>query len=153
MKNHEMKIYKINDQHSIKAILFEFKNDLFDKNITDEQLEKLSVKFSGFAIFIVLSKGLNQPLGYIAIYCNDMKNYTAFISMITVKSIYCHTGLGTILIKEAIKYAKVSGMKEIALEVAKNNKIAFQFYRKHGFTKVNEINGYYYMKKKIYSSK
>ncbi|MCI8312141.1 MAG: GNAT family N-acetyltransferase [Lachnospiraceae bacterium] len=133
-----MEIYKISNQCDIKEILFKFKNDLFDKNIANEQLEKLSIKFAKFAIFIVLSEGVHQPLGYIAIYCNDMKNHTAFISMITVKNIYRHMGLGTVLIKEAIKSAKVSGMKEIA----------FQFYRKHGFTKVDQTDDYYCMKKK-----
>lgn len=142
-----MEIYKINNKQDIKTILFEFKDDLFDKTITNGQLEKLSAKFAKVATFIVLRENVNYSLGYVAIYCNNMKNYTAFISMIVVKSIYHHRGLGTILIEEAIKYAKASGMRRIVLDVAKDNKIAFQFYKKYGFTKIDENNKYYCMEK------
>lgn len=142
-------IYRIRECSEIEEILFEFKGDLFDGDITDEQLRKLAEKFSVSAVFQVLRGGGSRNIGYGAFYCNDHVEFKAFLSMLVIKDSARHRGAGSKLLGEAVKTAKREGMYTMALEVAKANDTAHRFYRKHGFLVVEDRKESYLMEKKL----
>lgn len=47
-----MVIYTEDKRTDIEEILFEFKEDLFDKTISDEKLRNLAEKFADKAVFV-----------------------------------------------------------------------------------------------------
>lgn len=148
-----MAIYKEDKRSDIERILFELKEDLFDKTLSDERLRSLADKFAEAAIFLTCRGKEEIKLGYVAIYCNDNINKRAYISMIVVKKDYQYKGIGTKLLEEAIKTAQKERMETIVLKVAKDNIKAQNFYRKHGFWQINEMGNSYLMGKVISKSK
>lgn len=59
---------------------------------------------------------------------------------VTVKKEYWEKGLGTLLLEHAINYARITGeVKNIYLEVRKDNIPAIKLYEKQGFKKVGEM--------------
>lgn len=59
---------------------------------------------------------------------------------VTVKKDYWKKGLGTLLLEHAINYARITGeVKNIYLEVRKDNIPAIKLYEKQGFKKVGEM--------------
>jgi ribosomal protein S18 acetylase RimI-like enzyme len=77
-------------------------------------------------------------VGLVAAYCNDHEKRIAFISNVSVLSEWSAKGIAARLINRCIKYAKLSGMLYIRIEVASNNMAAIRFYRKNGFVSDNK---------------
>lgn len=146
----ETYICRVEDKKYIEEILFELKNDLYNKKLSGEKLKELAEKFADSAVFLVVQENKKESvIGYVAVYCNDKEYNRAFISMIIVKKSWQSRGMGTMLLKAAIKAAKEMGMQKISLEVAKENKVAVYFYRKHGFSQVKENEYSSFMEKEI----
>ena len=103
-----------------------------------ENSEELIAKFSAAAKFIYAYS--NTVMGYVAMYCNDLEGFVAYISLIGVKPEFQNRHIGTALMNACIQIAKSKGMNSIQLEVKKNNVKAIQFYIKHGFNKILEKN-------------
>lgn len=139
-------IYRIKECSEIEKILFEFKEDLFDGDITDEQLKKLAEKFSVSATFQVFRRG-SKNIGYVAFYCNDCIGFKSFLSMLVVKDSVRYRGIGSKLLEEAVRTAQEEGMQKMVLEVAKANNAAQKFYRKHGFSVIKSVKKFCLMEK------
>ena len=74
-----------------------------------------------------------QPLGYVAFYCNDLKQQSAYLTMIGVAKASQHQGIGSRLLQEVEDVSRRYGMRTLGLEVWKDNENAQEFYRSHGF--------------------
>jgi len=68
-----------------------------------------------------------SPIGY----CQKMKHRANFA--IAIREKYWHKGLGTLLMEEALKMAKVMGYEQVELGVYNNNPRAKAMYERFGF--------------------
>jgi ribosomal protein S18 acetylase RimI-like enzyme len=83
--------------------------------------ERISIDFKG------------KLAGVLCIYMNDSLNRIAFISSVAILADYRRSGLGNLLIGNAISLSKEKQMSKIRLEVGRKNPAALNLYRKHGF--------------------
>ena len=140
-----------NEKDIIENILFECRNDLYNKNISDEKLRELSEKFASKAEFMVIrdeNSGMDN-MGYASVYANDITDRIAWLSIIVVRKKYRGGGYGNYLLKSTIKTAGKNGMQKIRLEVAKTNLIAYEMYKKFGFEKIGDNDSNILMELKI----
>lgn len=82
---------------------------------------------------VIANVGNEKKLGFVAFYCNNLSNRTAYISMIAVKNEVRCSGVGGKLLYVAEKIALDNGMSNMQLEVAKTNDNAIAFYKKHEY--------------------
>lgn len=101
---------------------------VLERNDFDELFEKIDRK-----AFFLGGRYLSEYAGYAAVYINDFKNFSAYITLICVSDKYQRKHLGSILLMECINIAKKSGMKNIRLEVLKEDDGAIHFYKKNAF--------------------
>ncbi len=132
-------IIKINNEIVVHKIL-----DLFTpylETLRTGKIEKdlLAKKLYENGICIVLYEN-REAVGFAAFYCNDYINGMAYLSLIAVKPEYGQKGYGRQLISEVKKISEKAGMKWIKLEVFKRNEIAVKFYKKQGFTFLEQKN-------------
>ena len=73
-------------------------------------------------------------VGLVAIYCNDEKKISAYITSVSVDKDKQGLGIGSELVDAGIEYVKRLGFKKIELEVDIRNIKAINLYRKKGFT-------------------
>lgn len=78
-------------------------------------------------------------LGYVALYSNDYKGKTAYISLIAVLPEMQRQHVGSKLLDACQLIAKIHGMHQLMLEVDRNNFKSIAFYKAHGF--ITEIEG------------
>ena len=76
---------------------------------------------------------IEDVLGYVVLYANDIQGKTAYITLIAVCKDYQNVGVGCSLINWCERTAVQKGMKALRLEVAKDNAVARRFYERHGF--------------------
>lgn len=55
-----------------------------------------------------------QPLGYVAFYCNDLKQQSAYLTMIGVAKASQHQGIGSRLLQEVEDVSRRYGMRTLA---------------------------------------
>jgi ribosomal protein S18 acetylase RimI-like enzyme len=72
-------------------------------------------------------------VGLVAAYCNDQERRIAYITSVSVLKEWMGQGLSANLMRQCIAYAEASGMRQISLEVAKDNASAIKLYEKNGF--------------------
>ena len=72
-------------------------------------------------------------VGLVAAYCNDQEKRVAYITSVSVLREWSGKGNFTRLISQCIEHAKVSGMRQVSLEVASDNTTAIRVYEKNGF--------------------
>ena len=73
-------------------------------------------------------------IGLVAIYCNDQKDFLAYITNVSVQKEWAGKGIGSSLIQQGLKLAIKLGAKKVCLEVGCNNTQAIALYKKIGFT-------------------
>ena len=66
-------------------------------------------------------------------YCNDQKKRVAYITSVSVLRAWTNNGIAARLVSRCVEHAKVSGMRQISLEVASDNAPAIRLYEKSGF--------------------
>ena len=74
-----------------------------------------------------------QLVGLVAAYCNDRKQYIAYITSVSVLREWTGKGIAVGLMQQCIAYAKTAGMRKISLEVTGDNTPARRLYEKCGF--------------------
>lgn len=99
------------------------------------------------AIFLVVNN--EDVLGCAAIYANDYKHKTAYLTYIAVVTGHQNQNIGTYLIKKLENIALASGMKKLKLEVKKINHKAVHFYKRNGFDVVDTSEESFYMMKDL----
>lgn len=101
-------------------------------------------------VFAAFSAGTPEAVGFCVIYANDQNTKKAYISQLGVKQEFQGLGVGKLLINEAIRIALDQGMKELGLEVRKDNDKAIQFYKHFLFNVYSDIDEQnYYMKRTL----
>lgn len=131
-----MKIVDYYDENILRVLL-EFKDSFYDSTITIEHINNLFEKFRQHAIFRVLQDD-DRNLGFYSLYANDLSTKKAFLSMIVVKNDVQGLGYGKQLLLDCFEQSKLKKMCSLRLEVNKHNKRGNDFYRKNGFTIVEE---------------
>lgn len=96
-------------------------------------------------IYVMIEE--NKIVGDIAFYKNDLKNYTAYVTLVGTLKEYQNKGIANSLLKKCIEDLKNSPMKKVGIHT--DNMIAKKIYEKHGFEEVSEINGRYYLELKL----
>ena len=72
-------------------------------------------------------------VGLVAMYCNDQERRIAYITSVSVLHEWTSKGIATRLMGQCIDHAEKSGMWQVSLEVANDNKPAISLYEKNGF--------------------
>ena len=88
-------------------------------------------------------------IGLIAAYLNDKENHTGFITNVSIVKDYKGKGIASALIKMCFQHSKNTGIDAICLEVSPENKAAISFYKKTGFTGVENKRDVIVMKLKL----
>jgi len=72
-------------------------------------------------------------VGLLAAYCNNREERLAYVTSVSVLSQWAGNGIATRLIGRCAEHALASGMRQVNLEVARDNSRAIKFYEKCGF--------------------
>jgi ribosomal protein S18 acetylase RimI-like enzyme len=75
----------------------------------------------------------NLLVGLLAAYCNDRAKCIAYITNVSVLKEWTKNGIATHLMRHLIEYTKMTGVRQISLEVASRNLSAIDLYKKYGF--------------------
>jgi ribosomal protein S18 acetylase RimI-like enzyme len=75
----------------------------------------------------------SRLIGLVAAYCNDQRTRIAYITSVSVLREHTGRGVGADLVEQCVAYARSAGMRQIALEVARDNLPAVRLYEKLGF--------------------
>lgn len=78
-------------------------------------------------------------VGLVAAYCNDLDRQLAYITSVSVLRAWNGKGIAARLLAQCVEHAKVSGLRQICLEVASTNTPAIKLYEKTGFV-VSQTN-------------
>ncbi|MBQ9314991.1 MAG: GNAT family N-acetyltransferase [Clostridia bacterium] len=100
--------------------------------INRPNFEELFQKIDTLAEFVIVTSD-KSPIGYAAMYANDLVTKEAFITLIGVNSDYQGEHIGSRLMDNCILLARKNGMNIVRLEVLDVDKGAQAFYRKQGF--------------------
>lgn len=150
--NIELKIDNKLSFTDIYAYLYTVKDSFYvplDKII---DLKQYAEKLCTHAIFFTAVQN-KVFIGIIAAYMNDTIGRQAYISFVSIKPNAAGHGIGTHLLKQVIKYAKIRKFHSIKLEVHKNNAIAKRLYSKLGFKIVEDCGDHIFMQADLTASK
>ena len=110
----------------LKEIDEDFSPNLSSKVVLSEYAEKIQNKAK-----LIIDIDNNIIRGLVVLYCNDLDNKNAYISLVGVKKDYRGRGIARNMMKEAIQVAKEGGMK--ILGIHSNNPLALNLYKSLGF--------------------
>lgn len=143
----DISFIRLTDKENVKKVLLEFNDKLPPLQGEEEYVDSVTEKICENGIVYCML--LKEIIGFFAMYANDTVTKTAFISFIAVGIPYRGSGYGSVLLDKAVQTAKEKSMKILKLEVLKDNLIAQQFYKKHGFNVVSEGENSIYLEKNI----
>jgi ribosomal protein S18 acetylase RimI-like enzyme len=72
-------------------------------------------------------------IGLVAVYMNDAKKETAFITNVSVLSGYAGKGIASVMVRQSMDAASDQGFRRMTLEVSPDNSAAVALYKKAGF--------------------
>lgn len=121
------------DVGSVFGILSSEKNGAW----TYEQLEH-SLRLENVLCYV--AKNDDKVLGFVLI---EETPYDFDILEIVVDQELRGRGIGTMLMKRVLDYAKLTHKEKATLEVASDNKSAILFYEKYGFSQISIRKNYY----------
>ncbi|WP_456478574.1 ribosomal protein S18-alanine N-acetyltransferase [Geoglobus ahangari] len=110
--------------------------------------ESFSTQNPTYDLFVYLAYGSEifvadigaMVVGYVVLVYREDE---AKIMSIAVKKEFRRRGIGSMLLREAIKRAKEKGAKRLLLEVRVSNVAAQELYKKFGFSVVGVLDSYY----------
>jgi ribosomal protein S18 acetylase RimI-like enzyme len=85
-------------------------------------------------------------IGLVAAYFNDMKNYSGYITNVSVVRKYIGKGIASELLNICIEYAIKNNFKEINLEVSEESNNAIHLYKNCGFLEFKSKDDFLLMK-------
>jgi ribosomal protein S18 acetylase RimI-like enzyme len=88
----------------------------------------------------------NNLIGLIAIYLNDVKTHSAYITNVSISKEYSGLGLASALLRMCINHSKLNNFSSIVLEVNQSNTPAINLYKKHGFKIIKNEGNSFFMK-------
>ena len=81
-----------------------------------------------------------QPIGLVALYCNDPDRRVAFVTNVSVSPLWRGHGLAAALLDRGLRHAKEQGFARLELKVDRRNAAAVRLYEKQGF-QADETSG------------
>ncbi|MBQ8261306.1 MAG: GNAT family N-acetyltransferase [Lachnospiraceae bacterium] len=138
----------IKDKSEISKLMHQFKDSLYNKTLSEAQIEQLAHRYANNGEFYLLKEGQTE-IGFVSFYCNDLIKKISFISMIVVKKERQGKSYGNELIKIVENVSIMNGMTKVRLEVDIQNERALKFYQKKGFKIVEEKESSRIMEKQI----
>lgn len=137
VKNYEEKFYIF-----LKKVDKLFKTPISNKVSFDEYINKIKKLANSY---VVLEN--NEIIGGIVFYKNNLENKTAYIALVGTLKRYQNRGVAKLLLKVCISDIENSIMEKVGIHT--DNIIAKKIYEKNGFKEILEINGRYYLEKKL----
>lgn len=135
------------DIHTL-TLFFNQINREYDDQFLTVNTEDYAKKLIDHAEIISYSANSNL-ISLIAFYANNEQSKIAFLSFIGTSKKYRSKGIGKHLIDMMINVVKSRGYNKIQLEVYKTNTKAFDFYKKLGFSLVEEHEKVFLLQKDI----
>ena len=133
MDNIIIENFALSDLNSIKNILEKDFDSFWNYNILEKELKNDSS-------FYLCCKSDDEIIGFAGI---SVVLDTAEINNIVIKKAKRGNGYSSLLLKELIQIAKSKKCTTVNLEVAIDNKIAINLYKKFGFVQVGKRQNYY----------
>ena len=131
MENHTLSISPITRREQMDQIIRlcdqAFPNPIAQRESYGPMLDKLA----SFGIFFVAT--LDDAVGYASMYATDQQTKTAFMTLLAVRPGCQGMGVGKALMERCLASARENGMKQVRLEVRKDNLRAIRMYEKYGF--------------------
>ena len=122
--------------------------DTFSDLIEKVDIQKYSKKIAEHANVYVLKEEVT--CGLEAIYVNDRERKTAYVTLFGILATYRRRHLGARLFEHCVQEAVAFGMRELKLEVRKDNEAALKFYLREGLKIMGDSDGEHcYMGKTI----
>ena len=135
----DVEVKQIKKKEDILSILNEF-DKVFSPSISEKVDDVLNyaTKLSENA-FVYVAYGL-ENLGFVTLYANDDESKIAYVSFIGVKKEAQNMKIGKKLLEVCFGKSVELGMRRIKLEVQKENPNAIEFYKRNGFTYLDEAS-------------
>ena len=153
MNNDAMYVVRTEDDDARKLHVMLQCDDAFQPPVAEKpDFQEICQKIARYAVFLVAEESTSrEPVGYAAMYANDLTSRTAYITLICVRECAQGKHVGSMLLKECFSRARQNGMEQIRLEVLDNNANAIRFYQHHGFVMepVGSGHGSGYMSKEL----
>lgn len=130
-----IRIMKFRQQHMSEVC--EIENSSFSQPFSADYFEQLARLHP--ETFLVAEKE-NQVLGYVVA---DTHRDLAHILSIAIREAWRRRHVGLALMRELIEKLRLEEVKEILLEVRRNNVAARSLYERLGFESAGNIRGYY----------
>lgn len=132
-KNLDIKFKKnTSSRHEIQKHLFEC-SSLFTPPLESYvNLKEYAKKIFSYAVTIE-AWDRKKLVGMAAVYLNNPKTKTGFLTYIGVVKNYLRQGIATTLIDLVLQTAKKKNFQRVNLEVNKKNKKAIKLYKKYNF--------------------
>jgi len=106
----------------------DFRPPLSSRVRIDDYARKIASKAMRFE-----ARSGGRLAGLLAVYCNDRERSIAFITSVSVVREFSRHGVAAQLLRQCIQTVRDRGMRQISLEVAKDNVAAIGLYAKNGF--------------------
>lgn len=127
-----MVIIEIEDSSEKRAII-ERCDKSFVRPITKrDNYEEIFSKIDNYAVFYAAFEE-DAPTGFAALYANDTKTKSGYISLLAVVEEMQHKYIGSALMQKCIDRSIENGMACIRLEVLLSKEVAIRFYEHWGF--------------------
>lgn len=145
-----MKFVRVQSREELLGLL-----EMYDASATRRITERVrnlkdySGKLYTFAENYVIYEE-KEPIGFFSFYANDDNTKQGYLTLIALKGAWQGKGAGSRALLFICEECKKRQMKEIRLEVDKNNQRAVSFYRNNGFAVGGEASREsFYMEKEI----
>lgn len=144
----DIKIQKVAKSTIICQKIAELEKETFKENSWSEKLISSELDNPNSEVWVLIDS--HDILGYLII----RKIFDeAEILRIGIRPVFQGKGLGKKLLGEVIKILEREGIRRMFLEVNKENKIAYNLYKKFGFEEVYIRKGYYVNEDAVVMSK
>lgn len=135
----EMIDYLVKLSHTTDYMMLYPEESIFDPEAEESLLTK---KAESERDFFLACFSENQIIGNVSVYAagSRMKVKHRCMLGIGISEEYRGMGIGTVLMEQAILFAKEIGYEQIELDVVSENKTAICLYEKFGFQKIGVIS-------------
>jgi ribosomal protein S18 acetylase RimI-like enzyme len=129
--------YRLLTEAEQKRAVIEACDEAFSNPVSRRpQYETLLGKIHAYGDFVAAYD--REPMGYVAMYANDLQSRTAYVSLLAVRPGCQGMGIGEGLMRAGLNLAKSRGMKAAKLEVKKDNHRAIRLYQRLGFVLLSD---------------
>lgn len=142
---------KVTSRNQVESVWEKLRYEYEPPLMEDLDFQRYMDKVAAFGItYVYLEDG--ESTGAISLYANDLERRTSFITQIAVKPDQSGRGIGRALLEKAFRESKRRGMRQIELEVKKDNVRARRLYESCNFSIVGEGADSFMMKRSLFGT-